>query len=90
MPRQSWATGHGPSCRREPAADSHGGRDRPDPENNQAQRATVVAMADLIHANLRDSRFERVDLSGTQLRAMDLSSAMFRGGSRSAPLTGAI
>jgi uncharacterized protein YjbI with pentapeptide repeats len=36
-------------------------------------------MADFFGADLRDSRFERVDLSGAQLRAVDLAGAQFRG-----------
>src|SRR6266511_298749 len=36
-------------------------------------------MTDFIGADLRGSRFERVDLSGAQLRAVDLADARFRG-----------
>src|SRR5215469_14503928 len=36
-------------------------------------------MADFVHADLRDSRFERVDLSGAQLRGVDLSGVVMRG-----------
>ena len=36
-------------------------------------------MAEFIHADLRGSRFERVDLSGAQLRAVDLAGARFDG-----------
>ena len=36
-------------------------------------------MADFIGADLRGSRFERVDLSGAQLRAVDLAGARFDG-----------
>jgi DinB superfamily/Pentapeptide repeats (8 copies) len=36
-------------------------------------------MADFVHADLRDSRFERVDLSGAQLRGVDLTGAQLRG-----------
>src|SRR6476619_4177826 len=36
-------------------------------------------MADFIHADLRGSRFERVALSGTEIRAVDLSGAVMRG-----------
>jgi hypothetical protein len=36
-------------------------------------------MADFIRADLRDSRFERVHLSGAQLSAVDLTGAQFRG-----------
>jgi hypothetical protein len=43
-------------------------------------------MADFIDADLRDSRFERTDLSGTVLRAVDLASARFHG----VNLTGAV
>ncbi len=36
-------------------------------------------MADFIDADLRGSRFERVDLSGAHLRAVDLADAQFQG-----------
>ena len=36
-------------------------------------------MAEFIHADLRGSRFERVDLSGAQLRAVELAGARFDG-----------
>jgi hypothetical protein len=36
-------------------------------------------MADFIHADLRGSRFERVNLSGAQLHSVDLAGARFRG-----------
>jgi hypothetical protein len=35
-------------------------------------------MAEFLGADLRDSRFDRVDLSGAQLRSVDLSGARFR------------
>jgi uncharacterized protein YjbI with pentapeptide repeats len=36
-------------------------------------------MADFIDADLRGSRFERVDLSGAQVHDVDLGAARFRG-----------